>query len=30
MSEVAEWGAVFQELGEKFGLTEVFEENGII
>lgn len=27
---LAEWSAVFTELGEKFDLTEEFRENGII
>jgi len=27
--ELAEWGAVFAKLGEKFNLTEEFKENGI-
>lgn len=29
-SELAEWGEVFRELGEKFDLVEEFKENGII
>lgn len=28
--ELAEWGAKFTELAERFDLREVFEENGII
>lgn len=28
--ELAEWGAIFSELGERFDLTEEFKENGII
>lgn len=28
--ELAEWQAIFTELGEKFDLTEEFKENGII
>lgn len=28
--EIFEWHNVFVELGEKFDLTEEFEENGII
>ena len=27
--EIAEWGALFAEWGERFGLTEEFRENGI-
>ena len=27
--ELAEWGVVFEKLGEKFNLTEEFKENGI-
>jgi len=28
--ELAVWGRHFEELGEMFGLTEEFKENGII
>lgn len=28
--ELAEWQAVFKELGKKFNLTDEFKENGII
>lgn len=28
--ELAEWQAIFSELGDKYNLTEEFEENGII
>lgn len=28
--ELAEWGAIFLELAERFGLEEEFKENGII
>jgi hypothetical protein len=28
--EVAEWGSYFYQIGENFGLTKEFEENGII
>jgi hypothetical protein len=28
--ELAEWGDIFTELGERFNLTEDFKENGII
>jgi len=28
--ELAEWGAFFEELAERFDLTEEFKENGII
>lgn len=30
MSELADWGAFFTELADKFDLTETFKENGII
>lgn len=29
-SELAEWGEIFTELGERFDLTTEFKENGII
>ena len=29
-SELAEWQAFFETLGNKFGLTEIFIENGVI
>jgi hypothetical protein len=29
-SELAEWGAIFEELGERFDLTDEYKENGII
>lgn len=29
-SELAEWGEIFTALGEKYGLTAEFNENGII
>lgn len=29
-SELAEWQALFTELGTKFNLTDIFVENGII
>jgi len=29
-SEVAEWQAYFQELADKYDLTDEFKENGII
>lgn len=29
-SDLVEWAEVFRELGEKFDLTEEFEENGIL
>lgn len=28
--ELAEWQAHFEKLGERFGLTEEFKENGVI
>ncbi len=28
--ELAEWGAIFEELAERFDLKEEFHENGII
>lgn len=28
--ELAEWGAIFKELGERFDITDEYEENGII
>jgi len=28
--ELAEWGEIFEKIGEKFNLTEEFKENGII
>ena len=28
--ELAEWGGIFTELGERFNLTEEFKENGIL
>ena len=28
--ELADWASYFQELGEKFDLTEEYKENGII
>ena len=28
--ELAEWTAIFEELAQRFDLTEVFKENGII
>lgn len=28
--ELAEWGQYFQEIAERFDLTEEFQENGII
>lgn len=30
MNEVAAFGDYFKQVGEKFGLTEVFAENGVI
>lgn len=30
MSEDADWTAYFRDLGERYDLTEEFEENGII
>lgn len=30
MSELIEWQEAFTELAERFNLTEVFKENGII
>ncbi len=30
MSELADWGDFFTELGTKFNLTDEFRENGII
>lgn len=30
MSDLADWAEYFTKLGKKFGLTEVFSENGII
>lgn len=30
MSELAEFGAYFEKLGKKYGLTKEFKENGII
>lgn len=29
-AELAEWGAYFEELAERYDLTEEFHENGII
>lgn len=29
-AELAEWQAVFTELGNRFGLTDEFKENGVI
>lgn len=29
-SELAEWGAIFEELATRFDLTEEFKENAII
>lgn len=29
-SELAEWGAIFEELATRFDLKEEFKENGII
>lgn len=29
-SDLAEWQAIFTELGERFNLTEEYKENGII
>jgi hypothetical protein len=28
--ELAEWGEIFEELAERFDLTDEFKENGII
>ena len=28
--ELVEWGAIFEELGERFDITDEYEESGII